>query len=397
MLSFIAAAGGAVVGVKLASKGKRDDGNEDAALARLDNGVREVGTKLENVLNGVNRLTSSMESQVNPGSVNALDEKLTNLEATSEKEIHELSSILESTTNLRSKIDTVSTNLKTVEQHIVKLEDMMTKRAMEEKEDIPKEQTFFSSDKIVKDCNNQSRPIIIDTCAIVDVRVIKMLESGVWEELRGAVVITDLLRKELIRMENQGDRIRGDGNLEKLHDNNNIQNSIEHEDIIKSYDNQAMDERISQLASDTDEEILQDLPNKVDKNDKKFLLFTSDTNGILITTDYDLARLCRVMNVWVLHLDELYETIKPEVKPGYKSEVYLKEKSANQSFPDDAIAHHDGILIFVKGGAKFIGDVKLVEIISGPRPSTNGKGFTAIAKILDSIAAANPPQTSPAP
>jgi len=233
MLSFIAAAGGAVVGVKLASKGKPDDGNEDAALARLDNGVREVSTKLENVLNGVNRLTSSMESQVNPGSVNALDEKLTNLEATSEKGFRELSRILESTTNLGSKIDKVSTNLETVEQHIVKLEDMMAKRTMEEKEDVPKEQTFFSSDKIVKDCNNgTSRPIIIDTCAIVDGRVIKMLESGIWKELRGAVVITDLLKKELIRMKNQEDRIRGYENLEKLRDNNNIQNSIEHKILL---------------------------------------------------------------------------------------------------------------------------------------------------------------------
>ena len=263
---------------------------------------------------------------------NALDEKLAKLlEATSEERIQRLSHILESTTKLGSKIDTVSTSIDTVKQRIIEFEEMIAKRAMEEKEDVPKEQTFFSSDKIVKDCNNQSRPIIIDTCAIVDGRVIKMLESGVWEELRGAVVITDLLKKELIRMENQEDRIRGDGNLEKLHDNKNIQNSIEYEDIIKSYDNQAMDEKISQLAPATlNEEILQDLPNKVDKNDKKFLLFTSDTSGILITTDYDLARLCRVMNVWVLHLDELYETIKPELKLGYKFEVYLKEKSAKE-------------------------------------------------------------------
>ncbi|MYF20127.1 MAG: hypothetical protein F4218_05770 [Synechococcus sp. SB0677_bin_5] len=82
VLSFIAAVGGATAVSAIAwrrlskpgAEGKRHDGKVESALMQLNSSVKAVDTKLENVLNGVNGLTSS---------INALAGKLAKLEVTS--------------------------------------------------------------------------------------------------------------------------------------------------------------------------------------------------------------------------------------------------------------------------------------------------------------------------
>lgn len=91
MLSFIAAAGGAAVGVKLASKDKRDDEIMKSAFAELDSSIK------------------------------TLEGKLPKSEATSQEGIQELSRTLESKTNLESKIDMISTSLETIQSDFMEL------------------------------------------------------------------------------------------------------------------------------------------------------------------------------------------------------------------------------------------------------------------------------------
>ncbi|MCY4332032.1 MAG: hypothetical protein OXC96_05965 [Cyanobacteria bacterium MAG CAR1_bin_15] len=91
VLSFIAAAGGAAVGVKLASKDKRDDEIMKSAFAELDSSIK------------------------------TLEGKLPKSEATSQEGIQELSRTLESKTNLESKIDMISTSLGTVQFEFTEL------------------------------------------------------------------------------------------------------------------------------------------------------------------------------------------------------------------------------------------------------------------------------------
>ena len=369
VLSLIAAAAGAAGGSsivvwrlsKLASKGKRDDEARELALKQVNSNIK------------------------------VLDEKLTKLATNSEEGIHRLSRTLESKMNLGSVMNTVGTSLETVEQHIIKVEEMI-ERASREKEDNQIDPCTSNPDQTIEIYNNQSRSIIIDTNAIIDGRIIEMLESGVWENLKGTVVITDLLTEELMRVKDETDRIRGYKNLKKLR-NNNIKNFIKDEDIIASYDDKTVNEKLSQLISDTEEESLR----KIDKNDKKFYLHTSDTNGILITVDVDLASLCLNTNVRVLNLDKLYETIKPEVllKRGQRIDVELNE--SNQD-PNDAIGYYHGIMVVVKNGGPFVGQTKHV-VITGI--SKNGR--TPFAKIFSpaekppTVKAEDPQKTPPAP
>lgn len=178
--------------------------------------------------------------------------------------------------------------------------------------------------------------------------------------MKGTVVITNLLKKELKHVKDQTDCIRGYENLEKLR-NNNIKNSIKDEDIIASYDDKTVDEKLSQLISDTEEE---ERLRKIDKNDKKFYLLASDTNGILITLDNNLTSLCLNTNVQVLNLDKLYETIKPEIllERGQRIDVELSEESHNDEHPNDAIGYYHEIMVIVTDGRPFVGQTKRVFI-----------------------------------
>lgn len=138
-------AGSAVGGIvgwrlsKLAFKGKRGDEDDkivEPALTKLNSSVKTVDTKLENVLNSINGLTSTLERKI----------------------------------DLESAIATVSTSLeKTLEQQTIKVEEIV-ERAMKKEEHSQVEESPFISDKMIEN-HNQLGPIIIETNAIIDGRI----------------------------------------------------------------------------------------------------------------------------------------------------------------------------------------------------------------------------------
>ena len=368
MLIFIASgAVGSIVGwsvSRLASKGKRGDGNKETVLARfdqLDNGVK------------------------------VLNEKLTKLETTSKEEIHGLSRTLESKMNLGSKIHMVSTSLETIGQRIIKVEGMV-KAVIEKKENNQLDQCTSNSNQAIGIHNNQSRPIIVDTSAIIDGRIIKLQKSGLLEELKGKFLITKLMKNELRNIQKPECMSQGYENLA------NISDSIKEETNI-SYDGKTVEEKLLQCTSATDKQILEGLSD----TDKQFFLLTSETNGILITMDGRLTELCHRTNVGVLNLDELHKIIKPKnlLECGQKVDVKLKPSKHKDS--KDAIANYDqNIMILVKNGAQFVNQKKSVRITSDPSHSRNGR--TALAEIISppdgqapAVEGGEPPKTSPAP
>ncbi|MXY63077.1 MAG: hypothetical protein F4Y87_06610 [Synechococcus sp. SB0665_bin_28] len=215
VLSFIAAAGGAVVGVKLASKGKRDEGTMEPTLTQLNSSVKE------------------------------LNEKLTKLEATPEEGVHRLSSTLERKMNLGSVMDTVSTRLETVEQHIIKVEEMV-ERATGKKEDKQIDLCTSNSDKAIEIHNNQPRPIIIDTNATIDGRIFTLLESDLLEQLRGQVIIAECMTSEMGRLKPEL-KANGFNNLWSF------QNKYKGRIDNNNYESRVTDARLLQLISGTDD------------------------------------------------------------------------------------------------------------------------------------------------
>ena len=253
--SFIA--GGTVGGIASwlllqgAFKGKRDNEKVDATLTRFD------------------QLDSS---------VNTLNGTVTKLEMKLEEKIHETNHTLKNKMNLGSTMNTINIGLQTIQQHIIKVEKII-ERTIKEKENSQTEQPHLPPNKTIENCNNRPRPIVIDTCAIIDGRIIGLLEFDFFKELKGHIIIADCMVKELKAMKKHKLKCYGSGhsNLHRLY-SSSIRHRIEEKNTP---------------------------PDRGKSVDEKLLQLTIDTNGILVTMDGGLIKLCHSNNIQVLNWDDL--------------------------------------------------------------------------------------------
>ena len=342
-------AGSAVGGIvgwrlsKLASKGKRDEGKMESEFTQLN------------------------------GSVKVLDEKLTQLGTNSEEGIHRLSRTLESKMNPGSVMNAVSTSLETVEQHIIKVEEMI-ERASREKEDNQTNQYISSSDKsTIENCNNKLQSIIIDTSAMINGSIISLLEADLpFEELKGRIIIHECVRNEL-----KG--LRRDKNIDKRKKGDaGCDNFI---DLCAKFLG-----RIDNNSTRYD----------LEKADEKLLQLTSDTNGMLVTRDVGLAKKCCSKNLKVLNLDDLYRAVRRKALIGSEVSVYLRKQSEKDSkkHPNDAVAYIDDFRIVVKNASAYIGHEKIIIITN---LSEGGTYFAELRGAEPSTVKAEAPQPPPAP
>jgi len=184
-----------------------------------------------------------------------------------------------------------------------------------------------------------SPPIIIDTSAIIDGRIVKLLKIGLLG-LDGRIVISQGVLNELRGLKEPG-KIGAD-NLINLYSNNKLKDRIEvssaHSDI------RIVDDRLCQL--------------------------TNDTNGILVTTDYELTQQCLDRNLWAINLHSLYKAICPQGNPGDKFYLMLQKSERSK---DSAIAYlEDGTLVVLKGAGHLIGRMRWITI---DRPWVSERGF----------------------
>ena len=79
------------------------------------------------------------------------------------------------------------------------------------------------------------------------------------------------------------------------------------------------------------------------------------TNGIVVTNDFNLNKVCEFQNVQVLNINDLANAVKPVVLPGeeIKVQVIKDGKEHNQG-----IAYlDDGTMIVVEDGRNYIGNI----------------------------------------
>lgn len=255
---------------------------------------------------------------------------------------------------------------------------------MKKEEHSQVEESPFVSDKMIEN-HNQLRPIIIETNAIIDGRIVNLLNSDLLEQLKGKILVTKLMKNELNSPTIQREcMIRGYENLDRLRSNMNYH--IEENNT--SYDGETMDEKLMQLTSNTEKKLLECLSDA----DKKFFLLASDTNGILITMDINLENLCRCTNVRVLNLDGLYKTIKPKILfRGQHVDIYLAMPGKK---PNQAIGYAEhGQAVAVNEARELIGQKRTVKI-TGSTPDDR-LFFGELSG--PAVEAKDPPQPPPAP
>lgn len=174
---------------------------------------------------------------------------------------------------------------------------------------------------------------ILDTSVIIDGRIADICQTGF---LEGTIVIPRFVLEELQHIADSSDVLKRNRGRRGL----DILNRIQKELPIK----------LEIYEGDFDEVL---------DVDSKLVKLAKLTNGVLITNDFNLNKVCELQNVSVLNINDLANAVKPVVLAGEKINVQVikdgKEHKQGIAYLDD------GTMIVVEDGRDYIG--KRIDIL----------------------------------
>src|SRR5699024_2085661 len=114
--------------------------------------------------------------------------------------------------------------------------------------------------------------------------------------------------------------------------------------------------------------------------DSKLVRLAQLIDGIVVTNDFNLNKVCDFKSVPVLNINDLANAVKPVVIPGEELVVQVikdgKEKKQGVAYLDD------GTMIVVEEGKDYIGDT-IEVIITSVLQTSAGRMIFAKPKILE--------------
>jgi uncharacterized protein YacL len=179
-------------------------------------------------------------------------------------------------------------------------------------------------------------PKIIDTSVIVDGRIVEIVAAGF---LEAPLVVPRFVLRELQAIADSLDsmkRTRGRRGLEVL---NRLTELTQIEISERDYD---------------------DLP--AGSVDAKLVRLAQESDGRLVTNDYNLNRVASVEGVVVLNINELANAVKPVLQPGDEMHVQVMREGKE---PHQGVGYmDDGTMIVVEQGRRLIGGAADVVVTS---------------------------------
>ena len=104
---------------------------------------------------------------------------------------------------------------------------------------------------------------------------------------------------------------------------------------------------------------------EIQEVDSKLVKLAKITNGIVVTNDFNLNKVCELQQVSVLNINDLANAVKPVVLPGEEMKVQVikdgKEHNQGVAYLDD------GTMIVVEEGRNYIGkhiDVLVTSVLA---------------------------------
>ncbi|WP_277631080.1 PIN/TRAM domain-containing protein [Atopococcus tabaci] len=195
----------------------------------------------------------------------------------------------------------------------------------------PKEEDGGVLERKVQD--NFRRNKILDTSVIIDGRIYDIVQTGF---LEGSLIIPNFVLRELQRIADSSDsikRVRGRRGLDIL-------NSLQKEEglTVEMYD------------GDVEE---------ADEVDEKLVVLAKKMDGMVVTNDYNLNKVCEFQNVPVLNVNDLANAIKPVVIPGEEMHVMIIKQGTERS---QGVAYlDDGTMVVVEDGQHYMN--KSIDVV----------------------------------
>lgn len=221
--------------------------------------------------------------------------------------------------------------------------------------------TISKKDKTKKDDEqaseqekNKLKPKILDTSVIIDGRIADICQT---KFLEGTIVIPQFVLEELQHIADSSDvlkRNRGRRGLDIL---NRIQKELKAD--VEIYDGDFED---------------------IQEVDSKLVKLAQKMDGVVVTNDFNLNKVCDFQGVEVLNINDLANAVKPVVLPGEELVVQVIKDGKEQR---QGIAYlDDGTMIVVEEGRDHIG--KTIEVlITSVLQTSAGRMIFAKPKLLE--------------
>jgi len=184
--------------------------------------------------------------------------------------------------------------------------------------------------------NKPENPLVLDTSAIIDGRVVDLIEAQVVE---GLVVVPRFVLKELQFIADSPDpsrRARGRRGLEML---NRLRQNTRNEFKIQE----------------------SDFPEEKDV-DGKLVRLTKAVGGKLFTTDFNLTKVAELQNVPCVNVAEVATKMKPVILPGEVLHLRIAREGKDKG---QGVAYlNDGTMVVINHAQHLIGQTTHVQVSS---------------------------------
>ena len=198
------------------------------------------------------------------------------------------------------------------------------------------------------------RPKILDTSVIIDGRIADVCQTNFIE---GTIIIPQFILGELQHIADSSDALKRNRGRRGLDILNKIQKELPIE--VEIYNGDFED---------------------VAEVDSKLVRLAQLIDGIVVTNDFNLNKVCDVQGVPVLNINDLANAVKPVVIPGEELVVQVikdgKEKRQGVAYLDD------GTMIVVEEGKNYIGET-IEVIITSVLQTSAGRMIFAKPKALE--------------
>nr|WP_221437276.1 PIN/TRAM domain-containing protein [Gracilibacillus halotolerans] len=198
------------------------------------------------------------------------------------------------------------------------------------------------------------KPKILDTSVIIDGRIADICQTAF---LEGSILIPQFVLEELQHIADSSDTLKRNRGRRGLDILNRMQKDLP----------------VSVEIYEGDFEDIQEV-------DSKLVKLAKVLNGIVVTNDFNLNKVCEFQHVQVLNINDLANAVKPVVLPGEELHVQVikdgKEQNQGVAYLDD------GTMIVVEEGKTYMG--KTIEvIITSVLQTSAGRMIFAKPKLLE--------------
>jgi len=189
-----------------------------------------------------------------------------------------------------------------------------------------------------------SRPLVLDTSAIVDGRIADLYQSKLFD---APLVVPRFVLNELQLIADSADKLKRNRGRRGL----DILNKMQTNPIIDV---------------EIDDSVIPEV-EEVTGVDQKLMMFAKNCNGKVATTDYNLSKVAQVRGVNVVNINDLANSLKTIVLPGERMEVKIIKPGEEA---DQGIGYlDDGTMIVVEGARNKIGRELLISVTSSLQTS----------------------------